>query len=323
VLLLPASKDMGSYERGRIWVGNLLPECADQDLREYFSEFGDVREASVARDTYTKLSRGFGFIKMGSQMLVEKILKEEHKIWNRALSVKLASDVEIEPEKPPAEDPKIEEPELPDDKLPPIEGEEEIPNESAEGDSGRKQDWWSKDSKDSSSWDRGYRGRDAGNSDADWKNGASEDSRAGGGYDRGSHSQPYDRQGGGKGRDYGDSRDAGGSYGGGYGGSGGRDRDGFGASRDYQSSGRDSYGRSDNSSSGRDGWGSRSDGNDSKGSYGSRDGRSKGGYGDSSKGGSYDNSAQDRAGGYGKSGGYGGRDDRAQPYGRSGGGDSY
>merc|ERR1719174_1251393 len=59
-----------------------------------------MREATVVRESRTNLSRGFGFIKMGSQMLVDKILKEEHQIWDNSVTVKLAADVTVEPEKP-------------------------------------------------------------------------------------------------------------------------------------------------------------------------------------------------------------------------------
>merc|ERR1719262_1311753 len=105
---------MGSYDRGdrgRIWVGDLLPECEDQDLWAYFGKFGQVREANVEREKRTRLSRGFGFLKMGSQMLVDKVLKEKHEIWDNAITVKLASDVTIEPEAPPPQEAKEEKPE--------------------------------------------------------------------------------------------------------------------------------------------------------------------------------------------------------------------
>jgi len=92
---------MASNNRGCIWIGDLLPECDDQDLMAYFGKFGQVREAKIEREKRTQLARGFGFLKMGSQMLVDKVLKAQHRIWEHDITVKLASEVTIEEEPTP------------------------------------------------------------------------------------------------------------------------------------------------------------------------------------------------------------------------------
>lgn len=45
-------------------------------LRAFFSNYGDVLEATVMKDTVTKRSRGFGFIVFSSFASVDRVLAE-------------------------------------------------------------------------------------------------------------------------------------------------------------------------------------------------------------------------------------------------------
>ncbi len=47
-----------------IYVGNLPFSTTEDDLRELFTEFGEVLSAKVIKDRETGRSRGFGFIEM-------------------------------------------------------------------------------------------------------------------------------------------------------------------------------------------------------------------------------------------------------------------
>jgi RNA recognition motif-containing protein len=51
----------------KIFVGNLSPETSEEDLREAFKRFGDVTSVTVVRNSYTRESRGFGFVEMPSK----------------------------------------------------------------------------------------------------------------------------------------------------------------------------------------------------------------------------------------------------------------
>ena len=49
-----------------IYVGNLAFTATGEDLREWFSAYGEVTRAQVTMDRETGRSRGFGFVEMAS-----------------------------------------------------------------------------------------------------------------------------------------------------------------------------------------------------------------------------------------------------------------
>src|SRR5438067_6797649 len=48
----------------KLYVGNLSFKTTSDDLREYFSQAGEVESASIIEDRDTGRSRGFGFVEM-------------------------------------------------------------------------------------------------------------------------------------------------------------------------------------------------------------------------------------------------------------------
>jgi RNA recognition motif-containing protein len=48
----------------KLYVGNLPWQTDDDQLRDFFSEYGDVQSATVITDRDTGRSRGFGFVEM-------------------------------------------------------------------------------------------------------------------------------------------------------------------------------------------------------------------------------------------------------------------
>ncbi len=48
----------------RLYVGNLSYSITSQSLEQLFSEYGQVKEASVVQDRDTGRSKGFGFVEM-------------------------------------------------------------------------------------------------------------------------------------------------------------------------------------------------------------------------------------------------------------------
>jgi len=61
----------------KIFIGNLSGETTEDDLRQAFESFGQVRSITVVKDGVTGESRGFGFITMPSvneaQNAIEKM----------------------------------------------------------------------------------------------------------------------------------------------------------------------------------------------------------------------------------------------------------
>lgn len=47
-----------------IYVGNLNYNLSEDELRDIFSEFGEVGSAKIITDKYTGKSKGFGFVEM-------------------------------------------------------------------------------------------------------------------------------------------------------------------------------------------------------------------------------------------------------------------
>jgi RNA recognition motif-containing protein len=59
-----------------IYVSNLSFNVQDEDLREFFTEYGEVTSAKVITDKFTGKSRGFGFVEMPDDASAQKAIAE-------------------------------------------------------------------------------------------------------------------------------------------------------------------------------------------------------------------------------------------------------
>jgi RNA recognition motif-containing protein len=59
-----------------IYISNLSFAVADEDLRDYFSEYGEVSSAKVIMDKFTNRSRGFAFVEMPDDAAGQKAITE-------------------------------------------------------------------------------------------------------------------------------------------------------------------------------------------------------------------------------------------------------
>ena len=50
-----------------IYVGNLSRETTEDDLRQAFESFGQVKSTNIIKDRFSGESRGFGFVEMASK----------------------------------------------------------------------------------------------------------------------------------------------------------------------------------------------------------------------------------------------------------------
>jgi RNA recognition motif-containing protein len=76
----------------KIYVGNLPYAVTEDDLKDSFSEFGEVLNINIVADNFTGQSKGYGFVEMQDdadasnaiQALDESPLKGRNIIVNRA-----------------------------------------------------------------------------------------------------------------------------------------------------------------------------------------------------------------------------------------------
>jgi RNA recognition motif-containing protein len=59
-----------------IYVSNLSFNVQDEDLKEFFTEYGEVSSAKVIMDKMTNQSRGFGFVEMSDDAAAKKAIAE-------------------------------------------------------------------------------------------------------------------------------------------------------------------------------------------------------------------------------------------------------
>jgi len=59
-----------------MYVGNLSYEMSEENLRNEFAEYGEVKSAKIITDRDTGRSRGFGFVEMNSDDEGKKAMEE-------------------------------------------------------------------------------------------------------------------------------------------------------------------------------------------------------------------------------------------------------
>jgi RNA recognition motif-containing protein len=82
-----------------IYVSNLSFNVEDEDLREFFTEYGEVTSAKVITDKFTGKSRGFGFVEMPDTEAAQKAIAEldNATVENRNIRVMEAKPKEDRP----------------------------------------------------------------------------------------------------------------------------------------------------------------------------------------------------------------------------------
>jgi RNA recognition motif-containing protein len=82
-----------------IYVSNLSFNVQDEDLREFFTPFGEVTSAKIINDRETGRSRGFGFVEMSDEEASKKAIAElnEATVEGRTIRVMEAKPKEDKP----------------------------------------------------------------------------------------------------------------------------------------------------------------------------------------------------------------------------------
>jgi len=83
----------------KVYVGNLSFGIDDEKLREIFSQFGDIEEATVIKDKFSGRSKGFGFVTFSDDESAKKAIAEmnEKEVEGRQLKVNEARPMEDRP----------------------------------------------------------------------------------------------------------------------------------------------------------------------------------------------------------------------------------
>ena len=70
-----------------IYISNLDSSITNEDLKNLFSSYGEVKEAEVVTDVFTGVSRGFGYVEMTEDEKAEKAIATLNKSKLRELTI--------------------------------------------------------------------------------------------------------------------------------------------------------------------------------------------------------------------------------------------
>ena len=76
----------------KLYVGNMSYDTKEEDLRELFSQAGNVSSVTLIKDRDTGRSKGFAFVEMDTQVNAEKAISmfNDFTLHERQLSVSIA-----------------------------------------------------------------------------------------------------------------------------------------------------------------------------------------------------------------------------------------
>ncbi|MBB72501.1 MAG: RNA-binding protein [Legionellales bacterium] len=79
--------------QSKIYVGNLSYGSTDEDLREFFAQYGDISEVKLITDRETGRSRGFAFVTFGNADAAKSALDADGtEFQSRRLKVSMAKE---------------------------------------------------------------------------------------------------------------------------------------------------------------------------------------------------------------------------------------
>ncbi|KAF9590245.1 hypothetical protein IFM89_032023 [Coptis chinensis] len=88
----------------KIFVGGIPTTVTEDELKEFFAKFGEVKEHMIMRDHATSRSRGFGFITFETEQSVDGLLSKGNKIEmaGAQVEIKKAEPKKANPPPPPS-----------------------------------------------------------------------------------------------------------------------------------------------------------------------------------------------------------------------------
>jgi len=77
----------------KVYVGNLNYKADNEQLREYFSEFGEIQDVALPTDKHTGRPRGFGFVTFSTDDQAQQACKADgQEFLGRTLKVNIAKE---------------------------------------------------------------------------------------------------------------------------------------------------------------------------------------------------------------------------------------
>ncbi|KAJ8427660.1 hypothetical protein Cgig2_027449 [Carnegiea gigantea] len=93
------SKD---FKTKRIFVGGIPTSVNEEEFKDFFSKFGEVKEHQIMRDHFSNRSRGFGFITFESEEAVDGLLSKGNRIEFAGTKVEIKKAEPKKPNPPPS-----------------------------------------------------------------------------------------------------------------------------------------------------------------------------------------------------------------------------
>lgn len=85
-------------QMSKMFIGGLSWQTTAENLRDYFSKFGEISECMVMRDPVSKRARGFGFITFADPASVDKVLAQSvHELDGKKIDPKVAFPKKAQP----------------------------------------------------------------------------------------------------------------------------------------------------------------------------------------------------------------------------------
>jgi len=72
-----------------IYLGQLPNNVNEEELRELFSEYGEIASLNLVKDNYSGQSKGFGFIEMPNNSEADKAIKALNKSMLKGHEIKV------------------------------------------------------------------------------------------------------------------------------------------------------------------------------------------------------------------------------------------
>jgi len=85
-------KVQGNYQ---IYIGNLAYRVNEPQVKEHFSQYGEITQLKIVRDSRTRRSKGFGFVTYGDAAEAQRALQANGETFKgRVLVVRIAKERE-------------------------------------------------------------------------------------------------------------------------------------------------------------------------------------------------------------------------------------